>query len=91
MVVPELGNLTVGGLEQILIVEIDKGVVPVGGIGTAYEQCRSTHRHYVASFAHIEETTREETGSPVDAVKIPFRNEIRRYVPVPQELICAFQ
>ena len=72
MIVPKLGNLTVGSLEQILIVEIDKGVVPVGGIGTADKQGCCTHSHYIAGLAHIEETACKEACTPVDTVEVPL-------------------
>ena len=53
MVIPKLSDLTVGGLEQILKIEVDEGIVPVGRISTTYEQSSSTHRHHITGFTHI--------------------------------------
>ena len=73
MVIPELRNLTVGRLKQILVIKVDEGVVPVGGIGATYEERSSTHGHNVTRFANIQKTARKKTGTPVYAVQVPFR------------------
>ena len=75
MIIPQLCYLTVRSLEQILIVEVDERIIPVGRIRTTDEQGRSTHRHDIPLFTHIEESTSKQSRTPVDAVQVPLRDE----------------
>ena len=72
MIIPHVSNLVVRCHEQILIIKINEGIVPVRSISATYKQSRSTHGHHIRIFAHVQEFAGEKTGPPVNRVEIPF-------------------